>query len=228
MQRRQLNGNARPPRQRRVAGVIADRLDRTRVGMKIFLGVGRGARAFAQHVERVAEIGMAASARQRLLDGLAEHEMRADEPHGLPRRRAHGRQAEAADDGVEDGFRRFARMNDARRDAERPGRGRNQNRVGFYVAVEPAAGGELVLDQAVGGGGVRHAQQRLGQHHEREAFLGGERIGVEKILDAAETVRLGADRLDELARARIDATLGGAVARGLGEETRRQLFVRRA
>ena len=52
--------------------------------------------------------------------------------------------------------------------------------VRFDVAVEPAAGGELVLDQAVGGRGIGHAQQRLGQHHQRQPFLGRERIGVQK------------------------------------------------
>ena len=148
---------------------------------------------------------MAARARQRLLDGLAEHEMRADQPHRLPRRRAHRRQAEAADDGVEDRFRRLARMNDAGGDAERPRRGRDQDRGRFDVAVEPAAGGELVLDQPVRGRGVGHAQQRLGQHHQREPLFGRERIGVQKILDAAEAGRLGADRLDQPPRAGVDA-----------------------
>ncbi len=75
--------------------------------------------------------------------------------------------------------------------------------VDLHVAVEPAPGGELVLDQPVGGRGVGHAQQRLGQHHQRQALLGRERIGVQKILDPAEPAGLGADRLDQcLARAR--------------------------
>ena len=69
---------------------------------------------------------MAAGARERFLDGLAEHEMRADEPHRLAGRRAHGRQPEPPDERVEDGFRRFARMNDAGSDAERPGRSRDR------------------------------------------------------------------------------------------------------
>ena len=41
---------------------------------------------------------------------------------------------------------------------------------------------------------------------------------MQKILNVAETVRFGADRLDELARARINATLRCAVALGLGEK----------
>ena len=152
--------------------------------------------------------------------------MRADEPHRLAGRRAHRRQAEAAHDRVEDRLRRLARMDDPGGDAERPGRGRNQHGRGSHLAVEPAAGGELVLDQAVGGRGVGHAQQRLGQHHQRQALLGGERIGVQQILDAAEARRPGADRLDQPARARVDAALRGGRGR-LRQENRGQFLVRR-
>ena len=59
---------------------------------------------------------------------------------------------------VEDGFRRLARVDDAGSDAERPGRGRHQERGRFDVAVEPPAGGELVLDQPVRGRRIGHAQ----------------------------------------------------------------------
>ena len=153
--------------------------------------------------------------------------MRADEPHRLPRRRAQGRQAEALDDRVEDRLRRLAGMDHAGGDAERPRRSRNQERRRFDVAVEPAAGGELVLDQAVGGRGVGHAQQRLGEHHEREPLLGGERVGVQKVLDAAEPSGFGADRLDQGPRPRVDAAFGGAVAGGSGEEARREFLIGR-
>ena len=99
--------------------------------------------------------------------------------------------------------------------------------VDFTSLSQPAAGGELVLDQAVGGGGVGHAQQRLGQHHERQPLLGRERIGVQEFFDAAEPAGLGADGLDQPVRARIDAGFRGSVARGLGKKARRQLFVGR-
>ena len=58
-------------------------------------------------------------------------------------------------------------------------------RMGFNVAVQPAAGGKLVFDQAVGGGGIGHAQQRLGQHHQRQTLFGRERIGMQELFDAA-------------------------------------------
>ena len=55
------------------------------------------------------------------------------------------------------------------------------------VVVRPVAGFQLVLDQAVGGAGIGHPQQRLGQHHQRQALLGGERIGVQEIFHPAKT-----------------------------------------
>ena len=50
---------------------------------------------------------------------------------------------------------------------------------------------ELVLNQPVGGLGVGHAQQCLGQHHQRQTFLGGQRISVQEILYPAEAHRCG-------------------------------------
>ncbi len=164
---------------------------------------------------------------QRLVDGLPEHEMRAEEPHRLPRRRAHRGQAEPPHDAVEDRLRRLAGMDDAGGDAERPGRGRDQERGRFHVAVAPTAGGELVLDQPIGGRGVGHAQQRLGQHHERQPLLGRQRIGVQKLLDAAEPAGLGADGFDQSLRAGIDAAIRGSATTRVGKQTRRQLVVGR-
>ena len=126
MQGRELDRNAGPARQRRIAGMSADRGNGGRIGVEIFVGVGPGACAFAQHIERIAELGMATGASERLVDILSDDEMRAEEPHRLPRRGTHGRHAEAANDGVENGFWRLARVNDACGDAKRPGRGRHQ------------------------------------------------------------------------------------------------------
>jgi hypothetical protein len=66
---------------------------------------------------------------------------------------------------------------------------------------------ELVLDEAVGGGGVRHAQERLGQHHEGEALPGGQGVFAQHRLDAAEAAAMRADRLDQGAGAFVDPSL---------------------
>ena len=151
--------------------------------------------------------------------------MRAEYPHRLPGRRAHGRAAEAAHDSVENTVRRFARLNDAGGEPQRPRRGGDEDRRRFHVALKPAAGGELVLDQPVRGRRIGHPQERLGEHHQCEAFTGRERISVQEIVDAAEAGRSGADRFDEFCRPGVDPALGGAVAAGAGEKARRQSLV---
>ena len=83
-----------------------------------------------------------------------------------------------------------------------------RNACDFTSGGGPVARGELVLDQAVGGGGVRHPQQRLRQHHQREALLGRQRIGMQEILDAAEPAGARPDPLDEPRGAGIDARFG--------------------
>ena len=139
--------------------------------------------------------------------------MRAEQPHGLAGGGAHRRQAEPLDQRLDDALRRLARMDDARGDAQRPGRSRHQNAVERGVVMRPVAGLELVLDQPVGGVGIGHPQQRLGQHHQRQALLGGERIGVQEILDAAEPAGAGTDRLDQPRGAGVDARLGPRTGR---------------
>lgn len=57
-------------------------------------GVGGGTSALAQHVEGIARLLVRLRALQRLGDGLAMHEMRSEQPHGLSRCQPHRRQAE--------------------------------------------------------------------------------------------------------------------------------------
>ena len=88
---------------------------------------------------------------------------------------------------------------------------------------------ELVLDEAIGGGAVGHPQQRFGEHHQREALLGGERVLAQEVLDTADaTGGPGADRGDERAGAGIDALLRLGARPGGGEEPRRKLLVGRS
>jgi hypothetical protein len=94
--------------------------------------------------------------------------------------------------------------------------------------IGPVAGGQLVLDQPVGGRRIRHAQQCFGQHHQGKALLGGERVFAQEILDAAEPAAGRADRLDQPRRARIDAAFGGWPARSLRQQARRDLLVGRS
>ena len=228
MQRRQLHRNARPARQRGIARAPADRIDRPGIGLEIALGIVGGAGALAQHVEgiekRVRLRGRARAPRSMV---CTEHEMRAEQPHGLPGGGPHRRQAEPLDERVDDSLRRLARVDHFGGDAQRPGRSRHQQRGRAGIVMGPVAASELVLDQPVGGGRVGHPQQRLGQHHQRQPLLGGQRIGVQEVLNPAETAAAGADRLDQPGGARIDASLGRRRPRRGAQQDPGKRFVRR-
>ncbi len=73
--------------------------------------------------------------------------------------------------------------------------------------MDEIAFAELVLDELVGGAGVRHAQQRLRQHHQREALLGRERELAQHVLDPAERIVIGPDGLDQPGRDAVDPLL---------------------
>ena len=225
MQRRQLDRDAGPLGQRTIAALAPDRIDRARIGVEIARGVVRGARALPQHVEGITRRAIVRGPRERLGDVASEHEMRAQQPHRLAGRGAHRRQAEPADQARDDPLRGLMGLDDAGRQAERPGRGGDQERIRTHLVMRKIRRRELVLDQAVGGGVVGNPQQRLGQHHEGEALLGGQRIFMQEILDPADAAGARADRRDEAGRAGIDARLGRRLAPRLGEKARRQLLV---
>jgi hypothetical protein len=71
--------------------------------------------------------------------------------------------------------------------------------------MDEVALAELVLDELVGGAGVRHPQQRFRQHHQRQPFLGRQRKLAQHVLDAAERVVIGPDGLDHPRRRPVDA-----------------------
>ena len=125
-------------------------------------------RDFADMLPPVADV----LARQCGIDGLAQYEVMAQQPHRLPRRSAHGGKADPLGNQPDGAERRLAGLDHARGQAEGPYRCVDQQRAGFGPVMCEITLTEFVLDEAVGGGGVRDAQQRLGHHHQGEAFLG--------------------------------------------------------
>ena len=74
----------------------------------------------------------------------------------------------------------------------------------------PFAPGDLVADQPVGGVGIGHAQQRLGQAHQHHALLAGQRIFLREGVDAGAAVAVGADVGDQAPGQDVDRLfLGG-------------------
>ena len=73
--------------------------------------------------------------------------------------------------------------------------------------VDEIALPEPVLDELVGGGGIGYAQQRFGQHHQRQALLGGQREFAQQRFDAAKAIAPGANRLDQVRGGAVDPAL---------------------
>ncbi len=165
---------------------------------------------------------------ERVLDRLAEHELMPEEPHRLLGGGAHRRHAEALAELRDDAFRRLARMHDADRHAERPGRGGDEPALAVARGrVLPVAARQLVLDQPVLRRRVGNAKQRFGQRHQRQPLLGGEAVIVHEVLEPADTAARMADRLDVALGARRDGRLLAGRMRGLLEKPRDDFFVGR-
>jgi hypothetical protein len=133
--------------------------------------------------------------------------MIAHQPHCLPRRRPHGRRAQPLGEPPDGALRRLAGLDHPGRHAERPRRGVDEEGAGSRLVVDEVTLAELVLDELVGGAGVRHPQQRFRQHHQRQPFLGRQRELAQHVLDAAQRIVIGPDRLDQAGRRPIDARL---------------------
>ncbi len=173
MQRRQLYRNAGSVGQRTIIGRTADGVDRGGVRSEIALRVRGGARAFAEHVEGIARPAGRMRPLQCGFDGFAEHEVASHQSHRLPCRRANRRQAQAFRQPPDRALRGLAGLNHPGRQAKRPGRGVDQEGAGFGLVVDEVTLPEPVLDELIGGRRIRHPQQRLGQHHQRQSLLGG-------------------------------------------------------
>ena len=102
------------------------------------------------------------------------------------------------------------------------------NRDGLFPDMSaPVRRGELVADQRVTGRGVGNAQKRLGEAHQRHAFLTGQGILIHQPLDAARA-RLCAQACHQGARERVDPLRLGGRQFGEREEGRHALRLGRA
>ncbi len=222
MQRGELDRDAGPlvdaPSRRRLADGVDGGLVIGEVARRI---LGRG-RRLAQHVVGIAEAPClhGAAVRERLLDGLAGHELLAHHPHGDVDALADQRLAAPADESREGrGQARLVRRGgEAAGHDQAPGRRVHEERGRMAEMGAPVAGRDLVADQRVAGRLVRDAQQCLGEAHQGDALVAGERIFVDEPLDAA-MARLGAERLDQRARD-AGGGLGSLGRQGRGIEER--------
>jgi hypothetical protein len=99
-------------------------------------------------------------------------------------------------------------MHDAGADAERPSRGGNQQLVRLDDVASEIGLPERVFDKTVGSGRVGHAQERLGEDHQREPFFAGQSVFAQQFFDVREGRRLRANGTNQVAGECVD----GAVA----------------
>lgn len=173
-------------------GALGDRGDGAGVALEVAQRVLVGARALAEHVVAEAQGGLLAVRGtgfvHRLGDGLAQHELPAQQLHRAQRGGDHGARTEPG--------HQAGRMVGLGQEALRHrDRGRRQARQrGIGRALEIGAP-ELVGRERDGGLGIGHAQQRLGQAHQREALGARDRVFAQQALHGPERRRMVAHRL---------------------------------
>ena len=189
VQRRQLDRDARAFVDATPGRGLADGVDGLLVGRQVARRVGRGQRGLAQHVVRVAEAGGLArpGVGQRLGDGLAGDELLAHHAQGHVNALAHQRLAAAADEAAQ--RRAQARVavagHQPASQQQTPGGGVDKQRGAAPQVLVPVAVADLVADQRVAGRRIGDAQQRLGQTHQRHAFLRRQRKFLQQPLHQA-------------------------------------------
>ena len=193
----------------RDAGVVADIAraafarqlgDGVLVGGHETGGVMRRHCRLAQHVIAVGEalphLGLAAL--DRVADGFAQDELLPHLAHGPPHGDADHRLAQAfhraAQGGADAGL--FVFTQNLAGQHQRPGRGVDQAGGRLAQVAAPFRRRDLVLDQRIHRVGIRHAQERLGQAHQRHAFLGREAVFGEEHLHQAG-LGIVADGMDQ-------------------------------
>ena len=225
MDRRQLDRDAWPRHQlvRRQSRAgrrrIADGFDGAHVAAEITIGVGGRPRPLAQHVVRepIPPDFERCGTRQRFLDGAAENEIVAQDLHGLPQRRADEGLTRAGHETLEDsGWARAlgpAQLHHPSCEHQTEGGGVHEQAVGMAEMLFPASATDFLGDQGVCRVLVGNAQQRLGEAHQDDAFLGGQAVFVHEGIDAAMLVPIGARRADQ-----SRCPIGDAVAFCRGED----------
>ena len=194
----QLDGNpvfSLDSQRRPVAGSYL--CDSVLVAREIVQRICIGARAFAQHVIAVTEIRLPAARAIGLghafLDGLAEHELAAQQLHGAQRGRHHGAGAQARHQAGRLAAGAFGARQELLGQGDGAGRQPRQRRIPGGIEVRAA---ELVGRQRDGGLGVGHAQQGLGQAHQCQSLGAGDRVFLEQAVHRPERRRVVTHRLN--------------------------------
>ena len=217
VQGRELDRYPRPIVDSLTCRRVTDRVDRIPISDEIAFRILGSHRGFAQHVirEAVAARLALAGVGDGLGDGASGHELLAKQPHGQVDPLADQRLAALAQERCQRSLERCvaARVDEAARDEQAPGRGVDEQRRASAHVRTPVPAADLVADQTVSRGRIRDPQQRLGEAHQGDALSRVERELEHQRVDAAGT----ASRVAHALRERCGKTLR------LGERVRREL-----
>ena len=234
MQRRELHRQPGPCVQRlvgagrRLAGPGGDRRHRLLVASGVARRVFAGAGRLAQHVEgeAVALPRLVLGIRERLLDGLAQHELVAENAHGLAERLADHRLAAPRDQALHPAADvpdlAETPIDDVAREHQPPGGSVDQHGVRMAEMALPVADADRAGDQAVRRGGIGNAQQGFGEAEQQHPLLARQPIFGEEGIDPAGLAPPGPRRLDQTHGDRRDARLLRLAEAGLVDERRDQ------
>ena len=178
MQRRQLHGNSVSRLRRRSRLRLADLADRIRIALEIALRIRARARAFAKHVKRMRGrltlLHIALSALQRFINGAPHDKLPAHDAHRLHHRPTDYRLSRLPHHALHEagGVRLgvFRQLHDPPRQHQPPGRCIDQQRVRLAAMIRPFARIDFLRDQRIRRVRIRHAQQRLGEAHQRQTL----------------------------------------------------------
>lgn len=177
-------------------------MDGIAIRLQIALRIFHGQRAFAEHVERVAVVGVVALARARecFTNGASHDELVAHDLHRLAHGQANHRFANAADQPLERarhvGAGEVVELHQLAGEHQAPGRCIDQYRVAAADVLFPVRIAELVADQLVCGVLVGNAQQRFGHAHQQHTFLAAQVVLAHEGFDRALVLRTCADAGD--------------------------------
>jgi len=190
IERRELDRNAGRTRHARTR--LARQPDkRGLIGLTVLLGIGEGHRRFAQHIKGMGDPPRPFRSRalQSLVNGAAEHELAAEDLHRLPGSRADHRLAQPGDRALQHpahaALPLFRRIKHFACQHQRKGRRIDESGRAFAQMLAPFDRTDLVADQRIGGRCIGHAQQRLGQTHQRDAFFGIKPVLLEERVNPA-------------------------------------------
>ena len=189
VQRRQLDGYARPFVDAAPMRGLADGMDRLLIRGEVAFGILPGNGRLAQHVIGIAKARLfeRAAVGQCFRNGLPGDELLPHQLHGAVHALADQRLAALADQpGQRRGQAFFAAGGgQLAGQHQAPDGGVDEHRRRIAQVRMPVTAADLVANQRVTRGVVGNAQQRLGQAHQRHALLAGERELLHQRLHAA-------------------------------------------